>query len=121
MPDKKECKDILNPQKRLSLQSFLILKILKEISPLRKELMNLQPTINIATIGGNLKGKAILVQSLWINSFKAKSRKGARKNLWKRKKFIQNAKDLSMQNYINAKDVPRQNVINHIVVKMMIY
>ena len=64
LPDEKECKDILNSQKQLSLQSFSTLKNLTEISPLTKEIMSRQPTINIATIGGSLKGKTTLVQSL---------------------------------------------------------
>lgn len=86
MPDKKECKEILNPQKLLSLQSFLTLKILKEISPLTKEIMSSQPTINIATIGGNLKGKATLVQSLLNQFFQSPKQKRSQKQFMKKKK-----------------------------------
>ena len=64
LPDEKECNEILNSQKQLSLQSFSTLKNLTELSPLTKEIMSRQPTINIGTIGDNSKGKTTLVQSL---------------------------------------------------------
>ena len=64
LPDEKECKEILNSQKQLSLQSFTTLNNISEISPLTKEIMSRQATINIGTFGDNFKGKTTLVQSL---------------------------------------------------------
>jgi translation initiation factor 2 subunit 3 len=64
LPDEKECKEILNSQRKLSLQSFANLKNISEISPLTQEIMSRQATINIGTFGDNFKGKTTLVQSL---------------------------------------------------------
>ena len=64
LPDEKECREILNSQKQLSFQSFETLKNLSELSPLTKEIMSRQATINIGTLGDNSKGKTTLVQSL---------------------------------------------------------
>ena len=64
LPDEKECKEILNSQKQLSLQNFSTLKNLSEISPLTKEIMSRQATINIGILGDNSKGKTTLVHSL---------------------------------------------------------
>ena len=98
LPDEKECKDILNSQKQLSLQSFSTLKNLTEISPLTKEIMSRQPTINIGTIGGNLKGKTTLVQSLSESILsKPKAEKEPERIREKEKNLSQ------MLGYINAK------------------
>ena len=64
LPDEKECKEILNSQKHLSLQSFSTLNNISEISPLTKEIMSRQATINIGTMGDVSKGKTTLVQAL---------------------------------------------------------
>ena len=63
IPKEKEYKESFTFQKQLCFQSYT-LKNLSEISPLTKEIMSRQPTINIVTIGENSKGKTTLVQSL---------------------------------------------------------
>ena len=98
LPDEKECKEILNSQKQLSLQSFTTLKNLSEISPLTKEIMSRQPTINIGTIGDNSKGKTTLVQSL---SESILTRPKAEKEPERTKEREKNISQ--MLGYINAK------------------
>ena len=98
LPDEKECKEILNNQKQLSLQSFETLKNISEISPLTKEIMSRQATINIGTIGDNSKGKTTLVQSLSESiSIRPKAEK-------EHERIREREKNISqMLGYINAK------------------
>ena len=98
LPDEKECKEILNSQKQLSLQSFTTLKNLSEISPLTKEIMSRQPTINIGTIGDNSKGKTTLVQSLSESIISRPKAEKEPERIKEREKNIS-----QMLGYINAK------------------
>lgn len=98
LPDDKECKEILNSQKQLSLQSFNTLKNLADISPLTKEIMSRQATINIGTIGDNSKGKTTLVQSLSESLLSKPKAEKEPERIREREKNIS-----QMLGYVNAK------------------
>ena len=94
LPEDKEGKEILNSQK----QFFNTLKSPTEISPLTKEIMSRQPTINIGIIGDKSKGKTTLVQSLSETLLtKPKAEKEPERIREKEKNISQ------MLGYINAK------------------
>lgn len=64
LPDEKECAEILSKQKNLSLQSFKTIENRDEITPLTKEIMSRQATMNIGTIGHVAHGKTTLVRAI---------------------------------------------------------
>ena len=99
LPDEKECKEILNSQKHLSLQSFSTLNNISEISPLTKEIMSRQATINIGTMGDVSRGKTTLVQALSgsYNTLKPKAEKEPERIREREKNISQ------MLGYVNAK------------------
>ena len=94
LPEDKEGKEILNSQK----QFFNKLKTPSEISPLTKEIMSRQPTINIGIIGDNSKGKTTLVQSLSETLLTKPKAEKEPERIREREKNIS-----QMLGYINAK------------------
>ena len=64
LPNEEEVKKILSRQKQLSLQSFKTLENLDKITPLTKEIISRQATINIGTIGHVAHGKTTLVRAI---------------------------------------------------------
>ena len=61
LPTEEKIKEILSRQKNLSLQSFKTIEDPSKITPLEKEIISRQATINIGTIGHVANGKTILV------------------------------------------------------------
>ena len=64
LPTAEECEKILSQQPNLSKQSFDLLKELNNITPLTKEIMSRQATLNIGTIGHVAHGKTTLVRAI---------------------------------------------------------
>ena len=64
LPTEEEIEKILSHQKNLSHQSFKTLEDLKSLSPLTKEIISRQATINIGTIGHVAHGKTTLVRAI---------------------------------------------------------
>ena len=64
LPNEEEIKKILSKQPNLSHQTFKTLEDLSKISPLTKEIMSRQATMNIGTIGHVAHGKTTLVRSI---------------------------------------------------------
>ena len=64
LPTEEKIKEILSRQKNLSLQSFKTIEDPSKITPLEKEIISRQATINIGTIGHVANGKTILVRAI---------------------------------------------------------
>ena len=64
LPTEEEIEKILSHQKNLSHQSFKTLEDLSNLSPLTKEIISRQATINIGTIGHVAHGKTTLVRAI---------------------------------------------------------
>ena len=64
LPTEEEIKKILSGQKKLSTQSFKTLEDINSITPLTKEIISRQATINIGTIGHVAHGKTTLVRAI---------------------------------------------------------
>ena len=64
LPTEEEIKNILSKQKNLALQSFKTIENRELITPLTKEIMSRQATINIGTIGHVAHGKTTLVRAI---------------------------------------------------------
>jgi translation initiation factor 2 subunit 3 len=64
LPNDEEIKQILSKQKNLSHQSFKTIEDPSSISPLTKEIMSRQATMNIGTIGHVAHGKTTLVRAI---------------------------------------------------------
>ena len=64
LPNEEEVKKILSKQKNLSHQSFKTIEDLNSITPLTKEIMSRQATMNIGTIGHVAHGKTTLVRAI---------------------------------------------------------
>ena len=63
LPNESECKEILEKQPNLSLQSFKTIES-GEITPLTMEIMSRQATMNVGTIGHVAHGKTTLVKAI---------------------------------------------------------
>ena len=63
LPTEEECKEILSHQPKLTMQSFETLNS-PDLSPLIKEIMSRQATMNIGTIGHVSHGKTTLVKAI---------------------------------------------------------
>ena len=64
LPTEKEIEKILSRQKNLSHQTFKTIEDLNSITPLTKEIMSRQATMNIGTIGHVAHGKTTLVRAI---------------------------------------------------------
>ena len=64
LPNEEEVNKILSRQKNLSHQSFKTIEDLNSITPLTKEIMSRQATMNIGTIGHVAHGKTTLVRAI---------------------------------------------------------
>ena len=64
LPTEEEVEKILSHQKNLSHQSFKTLEDLSNLSPLTKEIISRQETINIGTTGHLAHGKRKLVRAI---------------------------------------------------------
>ena len=64
LPNEEEVSKILSRQKNLSHQSFKTIEDLNSITPLTKEIMSRQATMNIGTIGHVAHGKTTLVRAI---------------------------------------------------------
>ena len=64
LPNEEDIKKILSKQKNLAIQSFKTIEDLNLVSPLTKEIMSRQATMNIGTIGHVAHGKTTLVRSI---------------------------------------------------------
>ena len=64
LPNEEEIEKILSNQKILSHQSFKTLEDLNNLSPLTKEIISRQETINIGTTGHLAHGKKKLVRAI---------------------------------------------------------
>ena len=64
LPNEEEANKILSKQKNLSHQSFKTIEDLNSITPLTKEIMSRQATMNIGTIGHVAHGKTTLVRAI---------------------------------------------------------
>ena len=63
LPNEEECKEILSHQPKLTMQNFEILNN-PDLSPLIKEIMSRQATMNIGTVGHVFHGKSTLVNAI---------------------------------------------------------
>ena len=61
LPSEEKIKEIMSRQKNLAVQSFKTIEDPSKITPLEKEIISRQATINIGTIGHVANGKTILV------------------------------------------------------------
>ncbi len=64
LPNEEEIEKILSKQKNLSHQSFKTIEDPSKITPLTKEIMSRQATMNIGTIGHVAHGKTTLVRAI---------------------------------------------------------
>jgi translation initiation factor 2 subunit 3 len=64
LPTEEEIAKMFSGQTKLSPQSFKTLEDIKSITPLTKEIISRQATINIGTIGHVAHGKTTLVRAI---------------------------------------------------------